>query len=268
MLSKLFKYEMKATGRILLPVYGATLLMAVLNLIMFYFAPIEDTSFISGNILFATLGMVMVVMLVMLTFASITLSYIFAIYRFKKNILDHEGYLMNTLPVTPWQNILSKLFSAMLYEFIAIVVAMISWFIAIYLSSASIDDIFRAFKIFFENVASLMSVDTVMLTIEIVVLIILSLIYTNLMFYAAMSIGYSSNGRKLLKSVGIYVGFYIVCQIISSIMLTVITIAYGNIDSMESIHALMISTIIFEIILTLAYGLITYYFIKNKLNLT
>ena len=106
MLGKLFKYEMKATSRIFLPVYIAVVLFAALGrLVTGIDLFSNELSWLSG-IFMGTYVLVIV--------ATAVLTYIVVIQRFYKNLLTDEGYLMFTLPVKPSRLILSKLFSAML----------------------------------------------------------------------------------------------------------------------------------------------------------
>lgn len=51
MLGKLFKYEFRAEGRILVPVYGATVLLSVISSIMSRFMYGDMTSFTAVRIL-------------------------------------------------------------------------------------------------------------------------------------------------------------------------------------------------------------------------
>ena len=103
---------------------------------------------------------------------------------------------------------------------------------------------------------------------EIAVLMIVALAYSNLMFYAAMSIGYSSNSHKAIKSVGVYVGFYIISQIIGTILMSSFALGAGSaVDGTSTFHVIIVIGIIFEVVIGAAYWFITNYFMKKKLNL-
>ena len=111
MLRKLMKYELRATGRIFLPFFGALIVLSLLNK-LFYSnraenmmrtlrqngkgLPIEITRVIS------------MALFIFLICAIFMLAAIVMIQRFYKNLLGDEGYLMFTLPVRPWQLITSK----------------------------------------------------------------------------------------------------------------------------------------------------------------
>ena len=91
MLGKLIKYEFKATGRLLLPVYGALLLMGgVVNLGLTLQGKLPVLKFAQGVLIFAYVALMV---------AAFALSFFVVISRFYKNLICDEGYLMFTLPV-------------------------------------------------------------------------------------------------------------------------------------------------------------------------
>ena len=104
MLGKLMKYELKATGRVLLPLYGAILLVSVLGA----FSLERMSEFEMGALVFVLVYTGLCVALVVLTLVLI-------IQRFNRNLLKDEGYLMFTLPVSVHSLLFSKLFSALLW---------------------------------------------------------------------------------------------------------------------------------------------------------
>ena len=74
----------------------------------------------------AMLTGVLILVYVALVMAAVVLTLTNILQRFDKNILGPEGYLMNTLPVSSGQLILSKAFSAMLWVLFSAVVSMLS----------------------------------------------------------------------------------------------------------------------------------------------
>ena len=86
MLGKLIKYEFKATGRTFLPLYGAILLVA---LIQRFLGRNNKGVFEELN----TLGNFTNLALVGLFIALVVITLIVTIQRFQKNLLSDEGYL-------------------------------------------------------------------------------------------------------------------------------------------------------------------------------
>ena len=110
MLSKLLRHEFRATGRIMLPVYalllvscgGCTLFGRLLGRYP------ESTVLSVVQTVFATLFGVT-------TFGMLLLTLVLMVYRFYKNLMTDEGYLMFTLPVSRSQLIWSKLLVALVW---------------------------------------------------------------------------------------------------------------------------------------------------------
>lgn len=116
MLSKLLKYEFKATGRIYGGLYLAILAAAALLGAFFRFPALASDFPIA----------VVTTVYLMLCVAIAVITALTIIQRFTRNLLGREGYLMHTLPVTPAQLILSKLISSMVWLLCSILVIALS----------------------------------------------------------------------------------------------------------------------------------------------
>ena len=130
MLGKLLKHEIKAMGRIMLPLYAVMIFAACLfafNLRMNMSGMAkfiaEKFAIVTGVLFGAAVMVVGVVMIVMV------------IQRFYKNLLGTEGYLMFTLPARTHELILSKALSAFLWMFIGVVSGMIAGFAMVAITS-------------------------------------------------------------------------------------------------------------------------------------
>ena len=267
MLGKLFKYEFKATGRIMLPVYIATLVVCIISSLFLNFAPEYGWNWNENKILTIVTLMSFVIFIFLIT-AAIVLSYIVSILRFKKNLFDSEGYLMNTLPVTIGQNIRAKIFTSVLYQIFSIIIAVLSF--AIFIVTISVGDnviIFKELPSLFISISESMTIDISLFLVEFIILFILGLICLNIEFYAAISIGHSSNSSRILKSVAAYIAFYIIENIINSIVLITFGLNISDIDTNNYPLLLFLVLIIIETIYIFIYYFITNYFMKNKLNL-
>ena len=116
MLSKLLKYEFKATCRIYGGLYLAILAAAALLGAFFRFPALASDFPIA----------VVTIVYLMLCVAIAVITALTIIQRFTRNLLGREGYLMHTLPVTPAQLILSKLISSMVWLLCSILVIALS----------------------------------------------------------------------------------------------------------------------------------------------
>ncbi|MBQ1839376.1 MAG: ABC transporter permease, partial [Ruminococcus sp.] len=104
MLGKLLKHEFRATGRIMLPLIGAELLLSVLA--GFSVRGLDRIQ--NMNFLGVTYIMTLFVFFLGL-FAVGVVALVLMIQRFYRNLLRDEGYLAMTLPVSVDEHIWSKL---------------------------------------------------------------------------------------------------------------------------------------------------------------
>ncbi|OOM06654.1 ABC transporter permease [Clostridium saccharobutylicum] len=266
MLGKLMKYEIKATGRTLIPLYIALLAFALINKI-FIGAGLANEIRNLGSIAF-----VLSILAYGFTMAAVFIVTFFVIIqRFYKNLLGDEGYLMNTLPVSTASNITSKISIATFWNIISGIVAIISIIIIAFDANAFA----KFFNYFFNSISQSFSeigVELYIIIIEIIISILVQLIKSVTMIYASMSIGHLFNKHRILSSFGAFIALNIISATISSVI--GITFSHSNIISLlnnvESswpVHVFLLGTIIFNLIFFAAYFAITHYILKNKLNL-
>lgn len=268
MLIKLLKYEFKAMGRILIPFYGALILLGLISSVYALIIP-EDV------ILFSLSSAILIMLFIFMIIATMILSFIMTILRFKKNLLGREGYLMNTLPVTPWQNISAKLITAIIFQFLA-GVAMFLAIIAFILPMpyVNLSNLINGFAQFYNYIQQI-NLNFGTLLFESILLGIISAVSVNLSLYAAMCIGHSFNSQRVLMSIIIYILFYIVSQFVHSSIIMLLSIqkvtqVTQTIDSValtSFFNRLLIINLISEFVLSIIFGFLSNYFLKKKLNL-
>ena len=105
MLGKLIKYDLKALAKILAPLWGVLLVMGLI-----FGISIRSNLEGIGN----TMIVFSLVVIVAVIVAIFVMNVIVVIQRFWKGLLQEEGYLMFTLPVTTRSLILSKVISALI----------------------------------------------------------------------------------------------------------------------------------------------------------
>lgn len=118
MLGKLLKYEIKATSRTFMPLYGALLLVAFINNLL------SHSSFDLG---FSITAMILTGLFVALG----VMTLVVLIQRFNVNLLGDEGYLMFTLPVKAHQLILSKLITTIFWSILSCIVAILTFILLV-----------------------------------------------------------------------------------------------------------------------------------------
>ena len=122
MLGKLFKYEWRSISKLLLPIHGFVLLFALLSRFYFTISGGTDALLNTDSTIIGTLTMLLIFALVIVISSIAIFTYIYSGYHFHKNVFTDQGYLTNTLPVTPSQLLLSKELAALLWLLIDVVV--------------------------------------------------------------------------------------------------------------------------------------------------
>ena len=275
MLKKLLKYEIRATARLFLPVFGAILLLAILNNIFFNFNDIPDFA--------AVLTMMLYVILIIALFV---LVYVVMIQRFYKNLLRDEGYLMFTLPVRTWQLIASKLIVSIMWLAICTFVTVLSVFIMAF-SLDLLREIPEFLRQLSDFLAHYVGISEVTLFFEFVFLMLIGTIGSVLMIYAAISIGHLVGKHRVLTAFGAYIGLSIVEQIITNLYFSLVgriydhTIPYGSYGAYQfgyvaydfarefvgAMHMIVIPTLIITVIFSVVYFILTNYILSHRLNL-
>ena len=110
MLTKLLKYEWKATGRVILPIAGGVLVLNLVSSLLGHF--VNNTSHTMPWVGFLTALLTLATFLGML--AVLAVCFFTSIQRYYK-LLGEQGYLMLSLPVHAWQHIAAKLICGVLW---------------------------------------------------------------------------------------------------------------------------------------------------------
>jgi len=260
MLSKLFKHELKATARLLLPIYLVLVVLTIMDRIALNLDIFKGVlSIIPG--LITTAYVVSII-------AIIVVSFVIIIMRFYKNLMTDEGYLMFTLPVKSHQLIISKLLASILWT-VASVVAVIASLFAVFATSDTWAMMVDVYHMAMVEIKAELGGFTTILVIELVLLVILTLINSILEIYASIAIGQLFNGHKVIGSFAAYIGITTAIQIIVSVFLFIAGMIFKQrIDDIEAIPQLVFPiTILFLLVFNVLFYWITNYIFKRKLNL-
>jgi hypothetical protein len=260
MLSKLLKYEIKATGRVFLPVFLALLVFSGITKLISSYSPQQwdSTSAILSMIIYI---LIMVGMFIM--------TFVVMIQRFYRNLLSDEGYLMFTLPVKPWKHILSKLLVSILWMAASVIVALISILIIAY-EKGIITEIIKQFAIMFSQLYQEMGASVYLLTLEIFIVILSGLISWISLIYASIAIGHLFSKHKMLASFGAFIVLNTLSQIIF-VLISMIPALDNIFNSLFESQLIMELVFAYGIVLSglysTAYFAITNYILSKKLNL-
>ena len=177
MLGKLLKYEIRAVGRIMLPLYAALLILSVVfGAVM---ASDQNMDMYKTIIAFTTLLLVLVFTIV----AIMTL--VMIVKRFNKNIYGSEGYLTLTVPASIATHIWNKTISALIWFFfseIAGVFALVFMMVPV----MGVENVGTAFEM-------IRKVKVDITPLDVVSIIIMAVVITGslaLRIYASISVGH------------------------------------------------------------------------------
>jgi hypothetical protein len=253
MLGKLLKYELKSTARTFIPLYIAIILVSIVQ------------GFSLNAEMFKIQG-IATMLLGALFIALFVINIIVIVQRFKKNLLEDEGYLMFTLPVSPQMLILSKYIVPVIWTVLSGLVAMLVFTLAAFISSNGDIKIVEVFNALFQAMR------------EIRVLSVLALIlceYSIFIFtiYTSLSLGQLPIFNKHRTAASL-ISFFVINAIISTIQANLNLyinsgVEIGSIGGVlltNSSNGLFANIVISLVIVVGLFTAISY-ILKNKLNL-
>lgn len=275
MLSKLLKYEFKATCRIYGGLYLAILAAAALLGAFFRFPALASDFPIA----------VVTIVYLMLCVAIAVITALTIIQRFTRNLLGREGYLMHTLPVTPAQLILSKLISSMVWLLCSILVIALSLGVFFLCGMLNVNGIFsdwagavRDFRQLADILQRVLNVSGFMLLLTAIEWLA-TLVCSILCLYTACMIGHQFKQHFALVGIAAFVVLNVVQNQLLNLLpynsdnamgLDMVVIASGDTWQVTTnrfyLRAVLIS-LLADAVLCGVYFAATNWLMKNKLDL-
>lgn len=270
MLRKLIKHEFRATGRIMLPMYLILLITAV-------GANISGRGLMGSSYwILDTLAVLVVMAFGFAIAGSCLMAFVLMIHRFYKNLLQDEGYLMMTLPVSVHQHIWAKLIVSTVWFLLTILAIIVSAMVVAYdvgFVSEFFDALLHLLRGFLKLNAG-EAVNGTLVLLEGFVLIFLMMAAFSLQFYAALAIGHSFANHKLLTSTGCFFAIQFVMQFVTGAFFVSVDkfgffrfMNHWNPTPIMAVHIGMLMLIAGTVIYGGIFYGITTFFLKRKLNL-
>ena len=262
MLTKLIGYEMKAFGRIILPLYAATIGMAI---IMGVGIRVLDEDLYSN-----LLGAVIIMIFVSLIIATMVMTGVLCVQRFYRNLLGNEGYLMFSLPVGTHQLILAKVLSSLIWTLLG-GVAGVCTVAVMGLMAIPLQDTVRLFKEISMHLRML-SLGKELGAIAVwFVIFILFFVASLMQIYTAIAVGHQWSAHRILGSVLAFFGIGIIRNTLGGL---VGQIGYRADFLMARFEGKLflawqfqLVLIVSTLILIAVYSGVTWYFLDRRLNL-
>jgi len=272
---KLMKHEFRATGRIMLPLYLLTMLTALggnLSIRQLTEAN-NDLLNVLGVLLLTGFGIAIAAVCIM--------SVVVMIQRFYKSLLQDEGYVMLTLPVSLHQHIWAKLLVSTVW-FAATAAVVAGAVLVLVYEVETARQIYRGFSMLFEELVDLngtMVANGVLFGVELAVVLLLACFNICLEFYSALAIGHSFSGRKMLWSIAAFFALNAAISMLGTGVTTLLNITGHqtlrlHVDllthsggAMRMTHLMLLGIIVMSLIQTAVYYLLTYLPMAKRLNL-
>jgi len=207
MLGKLMKHEFRATARLMLPLYLVIVALAAFTRVTNWVLEKNDNgilSLINGLFIF---------LFIVSLFASVIFAVVMMIYRFYKNLMTDQGYLMFTLPANIHELLWSKLFVSVIWFIGTVLVDILAGFIVTY-ESGMAANLFNGFRDLFSQLSTYYALNGTAFVLEAILAFLVTMLVGCLCFYAPISIGHSFANHKTLLSVV----FFFVIQFVLRIL--------------------------------------------------
>lgn len=225
MLKKLFKYEWKSVSTLLLIVHGALLVYALIRRIGYqiYFSKFLSDS---SNTVMGMTTMFYVVVYVFGIMAVLLMTMLYLAIHIQKSFFSDEGYLTHTLPVSPTQLLLSKIFIYWVWTILDLIFVAAS--IAILLvNKETWPAIVYGFREMWHTLTSLSGLSDILNNIVYLLsLCIEFFIFSTGLLIFAVCLGSQFKTHKVMGSVLSFFGIIILCNIVD-LIITSITLPGG-----------------------------------------
>lgn len=213
MLGRLFKYELKATSKILVPIYIAFIAITIISRVSIDFQVDESSPlyYISG------MGFLIFVLSAITIFVATA---IVIIWRFYRNTSSDEGYLLFTIPVKTDSIIISEFLCAFLWSVVMSAAVVIGIFLMLF--NRNIDGVTINFP-YISNFFSTLSFDGGKAMFMMFVDMIISTLSEIMAIYCAISLASLFKKYRLMLSVLFYIGLVIITNALDALVIRLIT---------------------------------------------
>lgn len=269
MLGKLFKHEMKETGKLLLPL---DLILIAATCIAAFLVKMD---FFMGTTL-QIIPQIYMILYVLSIVALVVLTFIYLVIRYYKTMYSSQGYLTHTLPASTASILNAKLCSTLVWMLLLIILCVIS-ISTIGFAGAGFPSVseFDAIQRALSEIFGMGFIPILFLIVTAIIIFSLTMI---LMVYACLAIGQLFGQYRIPAAIVAYIVFYILQQIVS--IITLISFGATTIDAIHASSQLFITTdltslyrnLIFlltgeSLCFGIAYYITSLWITKRKLNL-
>lgn len=268
MVKKLFKHEMTAYYRAMLPMQFILLGIAVLTRLVQFF---ESDKTVYGIIFGSAVTAYVVAVIVCLI-----MTFVVGITRFYRNLFTGEGYLSFTLPVTTRAHILTKLAVSVIFTVFSLIAVLVSF--ALVTMGDAFAEIVKACAYITRSTYNSIGTHLIFYVIEAIVLALLAVASSYLLVYGCISLGQTAKKNRILAAFGFYFAYYFITQILGTIFIIFINEfsdcqlfynigRFADNHTFAFVHIMLCLLMLWYLLTSLMYYFVSHIVIKKKLNL-
>ena len=274
MLGKMIKHEFKATGRLILPLFLLVIVMTPVLALLNKLASHIGRKSLAGGLLS---GISMVSFVAMMIGACVAV-FIYIMVRFYKTIATSEAYMTFCLPVNSHHVMLSKLIVATVWQVLTVAIAIGSLYIMFIINGiiepgtvfSHMEKLLASSGIEYGSVFGFL--------FKIGAMLFISMITSILSWYLAVCLGQIFQEKRVLMSIVMYVGIYMVMQIIYMCILLPFILSHSSefaIGEAKAINmqmnaefpsGLLLAVGIINIVLAVVFYVVGTQILKKKTN--
>ena len=274
MLGKMIKHEFKATGRLILPLFLLVIVMTPVLALLNKLASHIGRKSLAGGLLS---GISMVSFVAMMIGACVAV-FIYIMVRFYKTIATSEAYMTFCLPVNSHHVMLSKLIVATVWQVLTVAIAIGSLYIMFIINGiiepgtvfSHMERMLTSSGIEYGSVFGFL--------FKIGAIIFIAMITSTLSWYLAVCLGQIFQEKRVLMSIVMYVGIYMVMQIIYMCVLLPYILSHSSEFAMGEAKAinmqmnaefpsgLLLAVGIINIVLAVVFYVVGTQILKKKTN--
>ena len=268
MVRKLFKHEFLAYARAMSVIYMILLTVAAATRVIQFFESETAGYIIVATITFTSYGVVV--------FGAVAFTFALALIRFYKNLFSAEGYLSFTLPVTPSKHIWVKALTALSFSVMTWIAILLSG--CIVSAGEMLKEIFLVLDYLVDKLYAFADFHATLFIIEVLVSILASALSSLLLYYTFIAIGQLFKKNRILAAVGAYFVYYIISQVVSSVLSLIFSVFMTNTVSVKlnlfiqqhpfvTAHTILCGSIVLSGLFVVILFVVIRTIINKKLNL-
>lgn len=279
MLRKVLKKDMQATARYFLPLILGFLVISGLGKLLFELGLVSS----SNNDFMTITALICLSFYILYLVAFYILTYVFLVADFYKTMVGEPGYLTHTLPVKTSTLLNSKVLISIVWQFVMSVLIFLSF--VLFAAGHMTSPVWESITAFMPDFERELGMSFQQFIGFIFVCMVVGAIGSPLMFYVSIALGHLFGKHRIMGAILSYLGISSVTQIIATIALIafgytitkpmdLIQVSVASVDTSVAstslapmLTATMWFSIIFTLVTSIAFYMLTHYIFKKKLNL-